>query len=234
MKTNSTPPSNPVLLPGSLQSPTRPLPKFASSLRYPSDNNLNTGGYFGNVVSNGIHGATIAGGGTFLGENQIGDHSATVGGGLSNTANGSATTVGGGHRTDGNYYSGSDERLKRDIAPLAGVLDRVLQLRPVSYRFRSASEGSRETLGLIAQEVEPVFPEVVGEYDGMKTLAYSELVPVAIGALQQLNQKVESGSDRAEGRIQKLEAENLELKRSVNEPKSLVNALAQKLDEGER
>ena len=126
------------------------------------------------------------------------------------------------YKVDGSYHQNSDLRLKRDITALGGVLDRVLQLRPVSYHFRSAPEGTPLTLGLIAQEVEPLFPEVVGERDGMKSLAYSELVPVAIGAIQELNQKMEAGSQtteirsqRSEERIQKLEAENAELKQRL-------------------
>ena len=52
---------------------------------------------------------------------------------------------------DGNYHVNSDARLKQDITPLGGVLDRVLQLRPVSYHFRNAPEEAPLTLGFIAQ-----------------------------------------------------------------------------------
>ena len=107
-------------------------------------------------------------------------------------------------RSDGAYISGSDLRLKRDITPLAGLLDKLMQLRPVSYQFRSEPANSARSLGLIAQEVEPLFPEVVGEYRGMKGLAYSELVPVTIGAIQELNQKV----TEKEAEIQRLEHQN--------------------------
>src|SRR4029077_5807524 len=55
-------------------------------------------------------------------------------------------------RSSGNYFSSSDARLKQDVNTLGSVLDRVLQLRPVSYRFKSAPDGS-PTLGFIAQEV---------------------------------------------------------------------------------
>jgi hypothetical protein len=116
---------------------------------------------------------------------------------------------------DGNYHVNSDVRLKRDITSLSGVLERVLQMRPVSYRFRSASSEAPPTLGLIAQEVEPLFPEVVGERAGMKSLAYSELVPVTIRAIQELNQKLETdlasqrrASVARDAEIQKLEKQN--------------------------
>jgi hypothetical protein len=111
-------------------------------------------------------------------------------------------------RGTGNFFSLSDVRLKQDIAPLSGVLDRVLQLRPVSYHFRNDPDKSSRTDGLIAQEVEPLFPEVIGEHAGMKALAYAELVPVAVGAIQELNQKLEQ--ERAENADLKRRLEALE------------------------
>jgi hypothetical protein len=130
-------------------------------------------------------------------------------------------------KTTGNYFSGSDLRLKTEVCTLTGVLDRVLELRPVSYRFKSGTEPSPRTLGLIAQEVEPLFPEVVSERDGMKSMAYSELVPVTVGAIQELNRKYEK-------EFQRKETEIAELKRSVEELKTLVNALARKSEAGAR
>jgi len=130
----------------------------------------------------------------------------------------------------GNYHNNSDARLKQDITPLGGVLDRVLQLRPVSYHFRSAPEKASLTLGFIAQEVEPLFPEMVGERAGLKSIAYSELIPVTIRAVQELNQKVEAGgqtteirSQKSEERIQKLEEENAELKQRLEVLEQVVH-----------
>jgi hypothetical protein len=135
-------------------------------------------------------------------------------------------------KSDGNYFSGSDARLKKDVRGLDGVLDRVLQLQPVSYRFKSAPASAPPAIGLIAQEVEPLFPEVVDEHDGVKSVTYSGLVPVALGAIQELNWKVEERAKRLEQELKRRDAENTELKRSVEELKTLVNTLAQKLAGG--
>ena len=81
-------------------------------------------------------------------------------------------------------------------------------------------EGPR-TFGLIAQEVEPLFPEVVAEREGIKSLAYSALVPVTVGAIQELNQKLTN-------ELKQQATEITELKQSVEELKSLVNAMAKK------
>jgi len=144
-------------------------------------------------------------------------------------------------KTSGNYFSGSDARLKHDVQTLSGLLDRVLQMRPVSYRFNSSPDSASPVLGFIAQEVEPLFPEVVTEHEGTKGLAYSALVPVAVGAIQELHQKLEAENKRSEAkshkseaRMQQLEDENAELRRSVEELKTLVNALAHKVDGAKR
>jgi hypothetical protein len=124
-------------------------------------------------------------------------------------------------RSDGAYISGSDARLKRDITPLGGVLDKLMQLRPVSYQFRNEPANSARSLGLIAQEVEPLFPEVVGEYRGMKGLAYSELVPVTVGAIQELNQKV----TEKEAKIQRLEQRNEALEERLEKIERCISQL---------
>jgi hypothetical protein len=124
--------------------------------------------------------------------------------------------------SDGAYVTGSDARLKKDIHNLDGVLDRVLQLHPVSYRFESETEKGAKTYGFIAQEVEPLFPEVVGENHGVKGLAYSSLIPVAVGAIQELNQRVQE----KDAKLQAQEEEIQQLKQSVAELKEAVSQLA--------
>lgn len=118
-------------------------------------------------------------------------------------------------KTTGVYFSGSDARLKEEIRNLGSVLERVLQLRPVTYRFKSAPESAPRTVGLIAQDVEPLFPEVVAEHANMKSLAYAELVPITVGAIQELNQKLEQ-------KLQQKDAEIAELKETVAELKKLI------------
>jgi hypothetical protein len=126
-------------------------------------------------------------------------------------------------KSTGNYFSSSDARLKQDVRGLEGVLDRVLQLRPVTYRFTSAPDSAPRTIGLIAQDVEPLFPEVVGEHDGMKSLAYSELVPVTVGAIQELNQKLQA-------ELQRRDIENASLREELKAIRTLVEQLIDAAD----
>jgi hypothetical protein len=127
--------------------------------------------------------------------------------------------------TDGSYHTFSDVRLKRDITNLDHILDRLLRLRPVSYHFRSVTNAPL-SLGLIAQEVEPLFPEVIGKgSNGMKTIAYGELVPVAIRSIQELNDKLESQLKQKESEIQDLKQSNERLSAQLSELQSAVKAL---------
>ena len=50
---------------------------------------------------------------------------------------------------------------------------------------------SKEYLGLIAQDVEKVIPQVVSEFRGTKTIAYANLVALLIESIKELNAKVE-------------------------------------------
>jgi hypothetical protein len=83
----------------------------------------------------------------------------------------------------------SDARLKRDVHNLAAdidVLDAVERLRGVTFAWdtsvdRAKDMGSRRELGLIAQEVEQVVPEVVGVgKDGYRSVDYSRLTALLI------------------------------------------------------
>ena len=123
------------------------------------------------------------------------------------------------------HDASSDKRLKRDIAPLQNVLDRVMQLRPVSYHMRSDSHEAPLRLGFIAQEVEPLFPEVVGEHASMKSVAYSEMVPITIGAILELNQKVDSENAALREELKHRDVENAELKQQLAEIKEVLQQL---------
>jgi hypothetical protein len=87
----------------------------------------------------------------------------------------------------------SDEALKKDVAAMEPVLERVLKLRPVRYRWkRNDVDGS----GFIAQEVEALFPDLVKEGSPhpevgrrMKSIAYDRFGMLAIAALQEMKKE---------------------------------------------
>ncbi len=87
----------------------------------------------------------------------------------------------------------SDIRLKTNIDELGYGLKEVLSLKPVRYNWKSAPD-SNDKIGLIAQEVRKIIPEVVVGDESKENIGmnYAELVPVLINAIKELNKKIES------------------------------------------
>lgn len=92
----------------------------------------------------------------------------------------------------------SDERLKDDIQTIDNALDKVDKLRGVSYVWNDGKRKGEKDLGVIAQEVEAVFPELVREkempmIDGKtyKTVDYEKLVGVLIESVKELKREIE-------------------------------------------
>lgn len=114
-----------------------------------------------------------------------------------------------GRYTTGGWTHSSDARLKSDVQPISDSLQKVLSLNQVHYHF--TSDPSQKTqIGFIAQEVEPIFPEVVETAkDGFKSMIYANLIAPVVGAIQELFADVQSL--RAELKLVK--DENLNLKK---------------------
>ena len=91
-----------------------------------------------------------------------------------------------------NVTAFSDERLKSDIKTLKSSLEKVLQMRGVSYTRNDNVEGG-EQIGVIAQEVEQLYPQVVLTADdeqGTKSVDYGRLTAVLIEAVKELSEIV--------------------------------------------
>jgi len=95
------------------------------------------------------------------------------------------------------FNQSSDYRLKQDIKPLSDSLDRLMLLRPKSYRFIHDVESGQDFTfdGFIAHEVENIIPmAVTGVKDDpnmIQQMDYSKLTPLLTGAVQELNEKVD-------------------------------------------
>jgi len=97
------------------------------------------------------------------------------------------------------FYS-SDERLKENIQELDGALDKVNAMRGVTFDWKELSDEQKETihsheghdLGVIAQEVQAQYPELVTEREhGHLAVDYSKLTAVLIQAVKELSAKVD-------------------------------------------
>lgn len=79
----------------------------------------------------------------------------------------------------------SDAREKKNIAPLGYGLRQVMQLKPVSYQWKNKQAGEQVMLGLLAQDVQKIIPEVITESDGIYGMRTAALIPVLIKAVQE-------------------------------------------------
>ena len=89
----------------------------------------------------------------------------------------------------GNITAFSDERLKSNVSNIDNALELVKQLRGVRFEDKDGEK----YVGVIAQEVKPIVPEVVIEHQdsGYYSVAYQNLVGVLINAVKELSEKVE-------------------------------------------
>jgi hypothetical protein len=97
-----------------------------------------------------------------------------------------------------NLACASDERLKRDITPLSYGLPEVLKLRPVTWQWKDATR-TEPNLGLVAQDVEPVLPELIihnADNKGALGLNYMGLIPVLIKGMQEQQAQIEDQQKR--------------------------------------
>ncbi|MEM7297376.1 MAG: tail fiber domain-containing protein, partial [Bacteroidota bacterium] len=133
-------------------------------------------GYFNTSVS-GNTGSNLPGDRLFVIGN--GDDNMNRSDALVILKNGNTTLNGDFHATG--TITSSDRRLKKDIQPLEGSLDKVLALKGVHYKWNGTIKHADTTsirTGFIAQEVEEVLPELVAQrIDGFKGVNYTEVIP---------------------------------------------------------
>jgi hypothetical protein len=114
---------------------------------------------------------------------------------------------------------------------LTHALDAILQLQGKTYRWKEDTTfANKADIGLVAQEVEKVFPELVAENEqGYKGIAYSKLTAVLIEAIKEQQQQftaeitaLQKENIQFTGQIASLEKENTQLKTIMAEQ---MNAL---------
>jgi hypothetical protein len=107
-------------------------------------------------------------------------------------------------------YQGSDMRLKKEITTLENTLDKLNEIRGVSFywdteKYPDRGFNNRKQLGVIAQEVEIVFPELVDENEGFKSVNYAGLIPVLIEATKEQQEIINSQQQEIEELKSKIE-----------------------------
>lgn len=123
-----------------------------------------------------------------------------------------------------------DERLKQDITPLSGTLEKLLSLHGYSFEYTDAAlkrgfvlPGTQ--IGLKAQEVERVFPDwVAADSDGYLYVTERATTALMVEALRDLRAEKDAADARAQVRIDELARENAELRARLERIESALLA----------
>jgi len=102
----------------------------------------------------------------------------------------------------GNLTIYSDARLKANIISLGGTLSKLLLIDGKSYTMK---KDNKQGIGVLAQDIEKVFPELVSETNGIKSVNYLGLVPVLINALKEQDAKMKEQDSKIKEQEQRLE-----------------------------
>ena len=131
---------------------------------------------------------------------------------------------GGNVEVGGAVVHSSDKRLKKDIAPLNYGLNEILQLTPKSYYWKNR-EQNKKSLGLIAQDVQPILKELVNknDKDGMLSVNYTELIPILINAIQEQQTIIED-----------LQNKNNQYEVSIDEQELKYSSLTKRIEQLEK
>ena len=87
----------------------------------------------------------------------------------------------------------SDKRLKTDIEPITNALPKVMQMQGVSYK-RNDIEDARTQVGVLAQDMEAILPEVVLTADDemqTKSVDYGKICAVLIESIKELKAEID-------------------------------------------
>jgi len=140
----------------------------------------------------------------------------------------------------GEFTAASDRKLKRNIVSISNASALIAALNPVKYYFRtdeypSKNFSERQKMGLIAQEVEAVLPDLVsssgsvmnskGEQVDIKSVNYMELIPLLV----RCNQEQDETIRLQEQKIKALEEQNLQLNQGLEWLKLKLTQMEAKL-----
>jgi hypothetical protein len=154
----------------------------------------NLGAYSGSLSSPPLQAYATGGNSAFFSFHRSGNYAVNMGldadnwiriGGWSAASNRLQLDMSGNLTLAGDVTAYSDARVKENIVTVEDALDKVLNLRGVYYN-RTDSDDKRRKVGVIAQEILEVIPEVVGQdNDGMYNVSYGNIVGVLIEAIKE-------------------------------------------------
>lgn len=106
-----------------------------------------------------------------------------------------------GHVWATSIYETSDSTMKKNITRISNTVSGIKNLKGYSYNWNNNKFGTELQYGLLAQEVEAVYPNLVMENEGVKSINYTGMITVLLEAIKEQQTKIET----LEQRIQVLE-----------------------------
>lgn len=110
--------------------------------------------------------------------------------------NTSTVNVGGSLTANGNITAYSDIRIKDNIETIPSALDKLDQIRGVTYTRTDRDDKERRYAGVVAQEIEKVLPEAIFENEEYKSVDYNATIGLLIQAVKELQIEVETVKSR--------------------------------------
>lgn len=135
-----------------------------------------------------------------------------------------------GHTVASNYWTPSDRRLKEDVVNLEGSLEKILKIRGVSYNWINPEKrnGNKKEIGVIAQELEEIYPDLVQTIESSKdvknrkTVSYVGLIAPLVESVKELYTIVMDMFSEQDERIVQLENENSKLKAELEDQRKIL------------
>ncbi len=111
------------------------------------------------------------------------------------------------------WYALSDARFKKNIKPINRSLDKIKQIKAVTYRldkdkFVSGEVDDSQTIGFLAQDLASILPEAVKtNANGVKLVRYNAVIPVLADAIKELDEQVTKNT-QLQSQLSQLQKEN--------------------------
>ncbi len=132
--------------------------------------------------------------------------------------------------SSGGSWLGSDQRFKDNIVTYTGALDKVKLLRGVYFDWNREEFPERRfkagrQIGVIAQEVEAVVPELVlSDHEGYKAVDYSKFTPILIEAIKEQQQQIDTQQER-------VNTQQEQINMLINEIETMKNVSKRQIEE---
>jgi hypothetical protein len=90
----------------------------------------------------------------------------------------------------GNIYSKSDIKIKNNIIKLEKCLEKIDNIKGYSYTRIDLLDTTKLHIGLIAQEVESIYPEIISNTNGVKTINYNSMIAILLQCIKELKSEI--------------------------------------------